>query len=81
MPRQPTARALHCPQETKEFNIYLGLGFYSYNLKYVDGAVPPPRTGKTPKSWEYDIVTRTYVDRKTADAWTVTRAINHLGNF
>ena len=41
-------------QERKEFNLYLGLGFYGTNLKYVDGAAPPPRGARDAKSAEYD---------------------------
>jgi hypothetical protein len=66
-------------QEPKEFNLYLGLGFYGTNLKYVDGAAPPPRGARDAKSAEYDIVTRMYVNRKTAAAWTEARAHAHFG--
>ena len=64
--------------ETKELNLYLALGFYGTNLKFVDGAEPPPRPPHTPKTHEYDIVTRKYVDRATSDAWTVGRATAHF---
>ena len=65
--------------ETKELNLYLALGFYGTNLKFVDGAEPPPRPPHTPKTHEYDIVTRIYVNRATAAAWTEQRAREHFG--
>lgn len=59
----------------------MAVGFYSTNLRFVDGAPPPARPAGTPKSYEYDIVTRTYVNRKTAAAWTSARAAKHFGSL
>ena len=47
------------------------------NLKYVDGAPPPPRPPGTPALHEWDLVDRQYVDRSTADTWTEGRAVAH----
>ena len=66
-------------QETKEFNLYLGVGFYGMNLKHVAGAGPPPRDTDTPDTHEFDLVTRKYVERATATAWVAGRALDHFG--
>lgn len=79
MPPLALTSPLPCAQETKELNLYLGVGFYGMNLKYVKGAPPPPREAGVPNSHEYDIITRTYVNRATARTWTVDRAITNIG--
>ena len=71
-------RAASPSQISKHFNLYLGASFYGMNLKFIDGVEPPPRGRGVPKTHEYDIVTRKYVNRAMADAWTVGRALAHF---
>ncbi|KAL1515181.1 hypothetical protein AB1Y20_004242 [Prymnesium parvum] len=73
-----TNKATYCV-ETKEANFWLSLGFYGTNLKYIDGAKPPPRPDGVSMATEFDIVTGAYVDRHSADAWTEGRADAHFG--
>ena len=70
--------SLAVSQLSKQFNLYLGVSFFSMTLKFVDGVPPPPRERGVPKSHEYDVVTRKYVNRATSDTWTVARASAHF---
>ena len=62
--------------ETKKVTITLSLALFGVNLKYKRGASLPPRDAGVPSTHEFDIVTRTYVDRATSPTWTEARAVS-----
>ena len=62
--------------ETKKATLTLSLALFGTNLKYKRGATLPPRDAGVPSTHEFDIVTRTYVDRATSPTWTEARAVS-----
>lgn len=64
--------------ESKLFTLTLGAAFFGENLRFVEGAAPPPMPAG--KGWAFDIVDGVYVQRG-ADAvtWTAHRAREHFG--
>jgi hypothetical protein len=64
--------------ETKELTITLSLAFFGENFQFVDGATPPTCDDA---SLEFDIVTRTHVNRldPNVPTWTEARARAHFG--
>ena len=64
--------------ETKRLTLRLALGYFGENLKFVKGASPPPKGEGEGTDHEFDIVTRTYQQRTTAEVWTEARALAHF---
>lgn len=66
--------------ETKRARWLFAAAFIGEGLKWVSGATPPPPSPGTPKRFEYDFVTRDYVDRRQVH-FTEARALAHVGRM
>lgn len=64
--------------ERKELKLVMALAIFGENLQHRKG-VPPPE--HEDENLQFDIVTRTHVDREdpNTEAWTEGRALAHFG--
>ena len=67
--------------ESKVFTLTLGAAFFGENLRFIEGAAPPPKPEGDGEDgeWAYDIVDGKYVNRLDAPVWTAHRAREHYG--
>ena len=61
--------------ETKKATLVLSLALFGVNMKFKQGASLPPRPDGVPNEHQFDIVTRSFVDRTTTTVWSEARSV------